>query len=78
MPNPILDHDDLSRIADQLTALLEMISCNPKGLDLLHESSKEALLGLANDLAYQVQAALSEGTYLRTGSTEDSSGGAHE
>jgi hypothetical protein len=73
MANQILDHDDLSRTADQLTALLDMIACNPRGLELLHESSKEALLGLANDLAYQVQAALSEGEYSRRHTDEESS-----
>jgi hypothetical protein len=73
MANQILDHDDLCRTADQLSALLDMMACNPRGLELLRESSKEALLELANDLAYHVQAALSEGTYSRTDSTEDSS-----
>lgn len=73
MSNQILDHDDLSRTVDQMTALMDMIACNPVGFRLLHESSQESLLCLADDLAYQVQAALSNGKYSRIDTVEDSS-----
>lgn len=72
MANQILDHDDLSRTVDQLTALMDMIACNPGGFRLLDESSQGSLLCLADDLAYQVQAALSEGKYSRDRIVEDS------
>lgn len=54
--------DDLRRTSGQLTALLDMVSCNISGFRLLDEAAQESLLCLADDLAYRVQAAIEADT----------------
>jgi hypothetical protein len=45
-----------SRTVDQLTALLDMLACT-KGFENLDDSAQETILGVADDLAYQVKVA---------------------
>lgn len=73
MTSQIDKHHDLYRTARQLTALLDMLACNPSGFRMLDDEAQESLLCLADNLSYEVMAGLDTSNASRICPVEGSS-----